>query len=143
MHTCVFTPLPKIRRLYFFTLYCIYSRTDYIHIFKESCTVSIFYAKLHVRSCVCTEQNMELGISPVTYKVELIPSSGTCSILYSGSQTRLNTANHIFLSVQNAVSQCLCNDLLLKQISRIRNSKTCHVFISISHEYKARQIWVL
>lgn len=41
------------------------------------------------------------------------------------------------------MTQCLCKDLLLKQISRIRNSKTCHVFISISHEYEARQIWAL
>lgn len=61
----------------------------------------------------------------------------------SRSRTGLSTANPIFLSVSNTMSQCLGNDLLLKQTGRIRNSKTCHVFISGSHDYGAHQIWAL
>lgn len=62
---------------------------------------------------------------------------------FSRSRSSLSTANPIFLSVSNAMSQCLGNDLLLKQIGRIRNSKTCHVFTSGSHDHGARQIWAL
>lgn len=86
MHTCVFTPLPKIRRLYFFTLYSIYSRTDYIHIFKESRTVSIFYAKLHVRSCVV--QNKTWNWASLRSPIKLSSSLLLALVLYCVLEAR-------------------------------------------------------
>lgn len=60
--------------------------------------------------------------SSFTYMAGLHPSPGT--FLDSVLETRLSTANHICLSGSDVMSQCLCRDLLLKQISGIKNSQT-------------------
>lgn len=122
-HTCLFTPRSKLRRLCCPLLNSKYSRRDSISIYKE-----IKYPFVTI-SCQTSDKvkgsyRKNTGAdSPSASDTVQLSLTCTCSGPCVGRQTRMSTANHLFLSVLNAMSPCLCNDLLLKQISRPGNPK--------------------